>query len=1210
MLERDEKFMQVFWDLADNEEAKRIGAIQQLVKNLLEKQDQAEDPSELCPELKYAVGRLVQGLGSNRKCARIGFSAALTTLLKQVPSNLLDAKDVLDLMGEKLQLGNTKSEDREILFGRVFCLLSLIESEKLLEKGGKNAVIVHHVTKEFIRLSRIKTYMHKVAVAGLCELCRKVPEEVFEKAMWPTLSSCFAGGWETCTPDMLQLLLVCHKTNPDSCGKTFLKTNKWTPAKSKKAEIIGPHSFKHLARIVAETTPCQPVVDPFALEVIVTIAKQGSDVLGNFWSESLSSTLLTSSPERKCLAVKLACFSLPLLNEETLLLVWNKDLLMNLYHALMNKDHHLHRYCKEQLPKELSEKMSDVSPDVQYKFLFQLWKSPGGIHLDGITHASVVSTVVGHLKLPALLKYIKWLKKLFLVGTVGDVGIKEINLDVARTWSSSQLAHLVRMVHLPRNEQWITGIIKFLFLHGYFQVDKEVNTSKVEEVQMVDEHFTDLSEATQRRVRQSSASVITWLNNMLPINSKEDGASKKIPGLMLSGEFWLSMIVEYANKLMQEEGLSVLCDMDKSTTDAWNETMNFIKKMTKLKKDSKGGKVSEATAMQLLLLHVSIQLLSPDGEVQKSAVDVISDLRVIVAERFSKERKKLKMSEDNGPHWVEVIVEILLSMLSQGSHSVRVVADQVFKLISTHMTKKALNLITDVLIMKDAELMKNKDEEGDEDDTNEDDDMDQQEDEEMETSEDESDEEEIEEVAEDVDAEFRRKIKEALGNAAAPSDNESDDNENNDENESDSDDDMSDDAMMRIDPMLSNIFKERNQSKKAQKKNNKMHVTHFQLRCLDLIESFITRHHATNPMVLDLARPLLEVVDLASRDPDKSALAERATVILRMKLCKMKGYPHSLNTEEIAACHEDIEQILQKCQRTSGGLFLAQLCSHTCMFLLRVLCGNPAPEEGCQTGAADTGRVTSAYASALENFMTKRESHLHLCVLQDYVSRYPLLAKGLVEPLIRHIKNGVLVFRKTQACQLLMSLITCSISSQHAKTHSEKLLVTTCKVLENIISNARNVKTNYVSELLRLLFHASKSLKEQQSDYDWASTIQVLKNLLEMPEIQRSQNLTNLSWRAASLLGQTRPKVDKTEQRNEKRKRKEEKAKQAKENGEDATEESGEKKESRRELKRRIRKEKKLAKRQTQAKRKNEGGDSAPKKKFKKKNRGQSALDN
>lgn len=62
-----------------------------------------------------------------------------------------------------------------------------------------------------------------------------------------------------------------------------------------------------------------------------------------------------------------------------------------------------------------------------------MYPSPGGVHLDGITHANVVSTVVGHLKLPALMKYITWLKTLFLTGSVGDVGIKEINLDVART---------------------------------------------------------------------------------------------------------------------------------------------------------------------------------------------------------------------------------------------------------------------------------------------------------------------------------------------------------------------------------------------------------------------------------------------------------------------------------------------------------------------------------------------------------------------------------------------------------------------------------------------------------------------------------------------------------------------------------------------------------------------------------------------------------
>lgn len=71
---------------------------------------------------------------------------------------------------------------------------------------------------------------------------------------------------------------------------------------------------------------------------------------------------------------------------------------------------------------------------------------------------------------------------------------------------------------------------------------------------------------------------------------------------------------------------------------------------------AKDSKSSEATALQLLTLHVSMQLLSPDSQTQVAAVDIVADLKEIVNERFEKNRRS-KQAERNvpdHPHWVEV----------------------------------------------------------------------------------------------------------------------------------------------------------------------------------------------------------------------------------------------------------------------------------------------------------------------------------------------------------------------------------------------------------------------------------------------------------------------------------------------------------------------------------------------------------------------------
>jgi len=68
--------MELYDELASNEEEKRIMAAEKLVNKILE--DQKTGNPEKGTELTYAMNRLVKGLSSGRQSARIGFSIALT----------------------------------------------------------------------------------------------------------------------------------------------------------------------------------------------------------------------------------------------------------------------------------------------------------------------------------------------------------------------------------------------------------------------------------------------------------------------------------------------------------------------------------------------------------------------------------------------------------------------------------------------------------------------------------------------------------------------------------------------------------------------------------------------------------------------------------------------------------------------------------------------------------------------------------------------------------------------------------------------------------------------------------------------------------------------------------------------------------------------------------------------------------------------------
>jgi hypothetical protein len=76
---RGKEGMELYNELASNEEATRIKAAEELLKKILDAKKNGN--AEKGVEVNYALTRLVKGLSSGRESARIGFSTALTEVL-------------------------------------------------------------------------------------------------------------------------------------------------------------------------------------------------------------------------------------------------------------------------------------------------------------------------------------------------------------------------------------------------------------------------------------------------------------------------------------------------------------------------------------------------------------------------------------------------------------------------------------------------------------------------------------------------------------------------------------------------------------------------------------------------------------------------------------------------------------------------------------------------------------------------------------------------------------------------------------------------------------------------------------------------------------------------------------------------------------------------------------------------------------------------
>jgi DNA polymerase phi len=78
--------MELYNDLASNDDKKRISAAEQVVKKVVAARQSGT--AEQGFDFEYALARLVKGLSSGRESARLGFSIALTEVLPRGNSSL------------------------------------------------------------------------------------------------------------------------------------------------------------------------------------------------------------------------------------------------------------------------------------------------------------------------------------------------------------------------------------------------------------------------------------------------------------------------------------------------------------------------------------------------------------------------------------------------------------------------------------------------------------------------------------------------------------------------------------------------------------------------------------------------------------------------------------------------------------------------------------------------------------------------------------------------------------------------------------------------------------------------------------------------------------------------------------------------------------------------------------------------------------------
>uniref|UniRef100_A0A8C4FHM5 MYB binding protein 1a n=1 Tax=Catagonus wagneri TaxID=51154 RepID=A0A8C4FHM5_9CETA len=1081
LLKHSREFLDFFWDIAKPQQETRLEATEKLLEYLRAKPKGSS-------EMKYALKRLITGLGVGRETARPCYSLALAQLLQSFED--IPLSSILQQVQEKYNLQKVKKGMmRPALFANLFGVLALFQSGRLV----KDSEVLMKSVKLLQALAQHHNHLQEQPQKALVDILSEVPEAVLEEVL----------------PKVLKTELNSILGSPEHL-ELFLLAQQKVPKKLEK--LMGP-------------------VNLFADEGI---------------------------PSYLCF--RLLGTALPLLSEEQLQLVMRGDLIRHYgEHTVTAKLPNHYKFAPE-MTQYVEAFLEGCQDDSERQLAMVVAFT--SVTNQGLPIVPTFWRVVKLLSAPALQGYVAWLRDTFLqpdldalvdFSTSNQKKTQDASLHGPeravfrlRKWIILRLVSLVDSLHAEKEEALTEEVARFCFFHSFFETKKP--TSQIPETE---QHFSPALESRTREVVSGAFfSLLQTLSTQF----------RQAPEQAQDRQPWSYRLVQFADMLLSHSRNVVpLTPFTTQQRQAWDRMLKTLKELETRFSEAK----AKATAFQQLLLLVGVHLFKSPVE----SCDLLGDIQTCIKKSLGEKtrRTRSKATNPQEPPWVEVMVEILLSLLAQPSHLMRQVARSVFSHICAHLTPRALQLILDVL---------NPEESQDEDDNvvvtddskeqplgdAEDKGSDDEDSKCHKTSEsEESDEEESDEEDRDgdVDQGFREQLMAVLqaGKALGGADGEGEDEE---------EEELGDEAMMALDENLASLFAEqklRIQARREEKnklQKEKALRRDFQIRVLDLIEVLVTKQ-PENPLVLELLEPLLHIIRRSMRTSSakqEQDLLHKTARIFTHHLCRSRHYCRDVG-DRVEAVYARLERLVQQAGRQADSS-VALYYFNASLYLLRVLRASALDKSTRETqeeeraaataqgpeaaSCLDLSRLTPIYSSVLSAFLTKRNSPLGVPMFLSLFSRHPVLCKSLLPIVVEHVASHGQPRHQAQACLLLQkTLPTRELRLCFKAPEWEQLLG---QILGKVTENLRTLgeaetKPEHQKELssLELLNTVFKNIRQEKLTLDLTGVLGVLQS--QQPRLQQklqqeehltgtgSSRLYDLYWQAMKTLGVQRPKSEK-----------------------------------------------------------------------------------
>ncbi|KAL8952334.1 MAG: hypothetical protein Q9222_001745 [Ikaeria aurantiellina] len=932
----DTHLVEIYDDLANENEEIRLKAAYAFVLKFAPQNECTRD------EVAEALRRLIRGLCSSRKAARLGFSVTLTEFLaQQWGNNSIDEHGQPQVLGlieslvEQTHItGNVSGqEDRDHQLGRIFGAEALIKSrivfqpsisaiawpkvlDIIFDAARKKSWLreecgyilygsVQTLRAEKHDLDFVQTLINKLCTNDLARTAEGVAIWLKIRASFPkvTLPS---GQWRNENPlhhqEKSRLAKVLKESSRDGTNKTdqeFSGKGSWTP----KIHFAWHVIFTELTR-----------------EKSANIQEQKAKGVKfeEFWQVAVDEHLfaMTSSEERKYWGFLLFQQLFTSAPKDLLSSLFSHNFSRCLINQLASKERYLHR-AAERTVKSVIDRV-ELEPSVAAIALsgLLLVVADEKVNFDQLTKTKTIEKIVtlaDHASLYHLLPDLR--AKLFRPGALDDKAVaasRQMTADLLTSivksrqgndlkedWSSVDLTNL------------ISAVLETLATCSY-------SFPETAQTDAPDSPVPPLSSRTRDmlKVRLSSC-----LSHVISRSSSPAFFVYKIVKSIQEHE------AEGMSSLILDDTGSVSRSLAKASVEL--EELHISTTTTKLADTTSFG------AFHLLYSLTVLQVYDGDAD----AVGMLDDLQdCYKALKRSRQKDKGQASA--------VLIEVLLSFISKPSQLYRRLAQQVFSAFTADLNLDGLQSMIKVLETKenlagqddmfdeaapetDAEDALSSSDSGVEEvpraETNGPE-YSLSEDEGSQTTDTSSEESNSSEEVDEEQVAFHNKLGQTLktkpltAGDEAPSSKES------------SDEDMDDAQMEALDKPLTNVLKEMQEVKnrKKQRKEAKETVVNFKCRVLELIEIFIKQRH-TDLLALQVLLPLVTVI----RTTTSSLVSSKACNLVRdfSRLCKGREVPR---IDDEANAIKLLQAVHEEAGR-EGSNAHGSACSQASLLLVKTL---------------------------------------------------------------------------------------------------------------------------------------------------------------------------------------------------------------------------------------------------------------------------------